>query len=62
MKYYYNYKLLKLLDMNNIQYNRSEIFDKLIVAVSEGGNKNHLFTTDERINLVKSSLIKDKLS
>ena len=30
MKYYYNYKLLKLLDMNNIQYNRSEIFDKLI--------------------------------
>ena len=36
------------------------LFDKLIVAVSEGGNKNHLFTTDERINLVKSSLIKDQ--
>ena len=36
------------------------LFDKLIVAVSEGGNKNHLFTTEERINLVKSSLIKDQ--
>ena len=35
------------------------LFDKLIVAVSEGGNKNHLFTTDERISLVKSSLQKD---
>ena len=35
------------------------IFDKLIVAVSEGGNKNHLFSTDERIELVKSSLLKD---
>ena len=36
------------------------LFDKLIVAVSEGGNKNHLFTTDERINLAKSSLLKDQ--
>ena len=36
------------------------LFDKLIVAVSEGGNKNHLFTTDERISLVKSSLLKDQ--
>ena len=35
------------------------IFDKLIVAVSEGGDKNHLFSTDERIELVKNSLIKD---
>ena len=35
------------------------LFDKLIVAVSEGGDKNHLFTTDERIRLVKSSLYKD---
>ncbi len=39
------------------------LFDKLIVAVSEGGNKNHLFSTDERISLVKNSLHKDmKLS
>ena len=35
------------------------IFDKLIVAVSEGGDKNHLFSTDERIKLVKSSLFND---
>ena len=32
------------------------LFDKLIVAVSEEGNKNHLFNTDERIDLVKKSL------
>ena len=35
------------------------LFDKLIVAVSEVGNKDHLFTTDERIKLVKNSLQKD---
>ena len=35
------------------------LFDKLIVAVSEDGEKNHLFTTDERIKLVKDSLYKD---
>tara|TARA_B100000686_G_scaffold127848_1_gene135083 strand:- start:273 stop:764 length:492 start_codon:yes stop_codon:yes gene_type:complete len=35
------------------------IFDKLIVAVSEEGGKNHLFSSDERIELVKSSLLKD---
>tara|TARA_B100000029_G_scaffold497526_1_gene565212 strand:+ start:144 stop:635 length:492 start_codon:yes stop_codon:yes gene_type:complete len=35
------------------------LFDKLIVAVSEVGDKNHLFSTDERILLVKNSLIKD---
>ena len=35
------------------------LFDKLIVAVSEGENKNHLFSTDERIDLIKKSLHKD---
>ena len=35
------------------------LFDKLIVAVSEVGVKNHLFSTDERIKLVKNSLYKD---
>ncbi len=35
------------------------LFDKLIVAVSEGGEKNHLFSTDERIKLIKNSLHKD---
>ncbi len=36
-----------------------KLFDKLIVAVSEGGEKDHLFTTDERIILIKNSLHKD---
>ena len=36
-----------------------KLFDKLVVAVSEVGEKNHLFTTDERIYLVKKSLQKD---
>ena len=31
----------------------------MIVAVSEGGDKNHLFSTEERINLVKNSIYKD---
>ena len=35
------------------------LFEKLIIAVSEGGNKNHLFSTEERINLVKKSLHND---
>ncbi len=35
------------------------LFDKLIIAVSEVGEKNHLFNTDERMNLVKDSLHKD---
>ena len=34
------------------------LFDKLIIAVSDIENKNHLFTTDERIKLVKNSLYK----
>ena len=35
------------------------LFDKLIVAVSVGGDKKHLFSTDERIKLIKNSLYKD---
>ncbi len=35
------------------------LFDKLIVAVSEVGDKNHLFSTDERMYLIKNSLQKD---
>ena len=35
------------------------LFDKLIVAVSELGDKDHLFSTDERIFMVKNSLKKD---
>ena len=33
------------------------LFDKLI-AVSEGGEEDHLITTDERIILIKNSYIK----
>ena len=36
-----------------------KLFDKLIVAVSEVGEKDHLFSTDERIKLIKNSLHKD---
>ena len=35
------------------------LFDKLIVGISEIGEKNHLFSTDERIELVQNSLYKD---
>ena len=35
------------------------LFDKIIVAVSEVGNKSHFFSTDERMKLVKNSLHKD---
>mgnify|MGYP002814680155 FL=1 len=35
------------------------IFDHLVVAVSEVGEKNHLFSIEDRIKLVKSSLYKD---
>ncbi len=35
------------------------IFDKLIVAVTEVGEKNHFFSTDKRIKLVKNSLHND---
>ena len=36
-----------------------KIVDKLIIAISEIGNKNYLFSTDERILLVKDALFKD---
>ena len=37
----------------------TNIFDKLIIAVAEGGDKNHLFKTNERIQLIKNSLFND---
>ena len=36
-----------------------KIVDKLIVAISEAGHKNYLFSIDERISLVKDALFKD---
>ena len=35
------------------------LFDVLIVAVSEVGGKSHMFSTEERIKLIKNSLHKD---
>ncbi len=35
------------------------LFDKVIVAVSDGDNKNYLFNASERINIVKQALFAD---
>tara|TARA_B100000902_G_scaffold388055_1_gene433073 strand:- start:561 stop:1055 length:495 start_codon:yes stop_codon:yes gene_type:complete len=36
-----------------------KLFNKLIVAVSNGENKNYLFSSEERINIVKKALFSD---
>ena len=36
-----------------------KIVDKLIIAISEAGHKNYLFSVDERMSLVKNALFKD---
>ena len=36
-----------------------KLFDKIIVASSEGINKNYLFDTDERIQIIKKALFLD---
>ena len=38
------------------------IFDKVIVAVSDGNTKNYLFSAEERENLIKKALFKDSVS
>jgi len=38
----------------------SELFDKVIMAVSESSTKNTLFTVDERIEMIKESTSKIK--
>ena len=35
------------------------LFYKVIVAVSDGSNKNYLFDSDERIEIVKKALFYD---
>ena len=35
------------------------IFDKVVVAVSDGNTKNYLFSAEERENLIKKALFKD---
>ena len=36
-----------------------KIVDQIIVAVSNGNNKNYLFSADERISIVKKALFQD---
>ena len=36
-----------------------KIFDKLVVGVSDESNKNYLFSSDERIEIVNKALFKD---
>ena len=36
-----------------------KLFDKIVVAVSDGTNKNYLFNSDERIEIVKQALFSD---
>ena len=36
-----------------------KLFDKIVVAVSETTNKDYLFSTEERINIVNKSLFTD---
>ncbi|MBC8308476.1 MAG: adenylyltransferase/cytidyltransferase family protein, partial [Pelagibacterales bacterium] len=35
------------------------IVDKVIVAISDVNNKNHLFNSDERIKIIKKALFSD---
>ena len=35
------------------------LFDKIVVGVSDVNNKNYLFNSDERIKIVKNALFKD---
>ena len=36
-----------------------KLVDKIVVAVSDGNNKNYLFSSDERQEIIKNALFKD---
>ena len=36
-----------------------KLFDKIVVAVSDGENKDYLFDADERLEIVRNALFKD---
>ena len=36
-----------------------KVVDKIIVAISDGNNKDYLFSVEERISIVKTALFKD---
>ena len=37
-----------------------KLFERIVIAVSDGANKNYLFNTDERIEIIKKALFKDQ--
>jgi len=36
-----------------------KLFDKVVVAISDGENKNYLFNAEERLEIVKNALFND---
>jgi len=36
-----------------------KLFQRIVIAVSDGANKNYLFNSDERIEIIKKALFKD---
>ena len=36
-----------------------KLFDKIVIAVSDGANKNYLFSSDERIDIIKKAIFFD---
>ena len=36
-----------------------KLFERIVIAVSDGSNKNYLFNSDERIEIIKKALFKD---
>ena len=36
-----------------------KLFDKIIIGISKEGNKNYLFSSDERIEIINKALFKD---
>ena len=37
-----------------------KLFEKIVIAVSDGANKDYLFNSDERIEIIKKALFKDQ--
>ena len=37
-----------------------KLFERIVIAVSDGANKNYLFNSDERIEIIKKALFKDQ--
>lgn len=37
-----------------------KLFERVVIAVSDGANKNYLFNSDERIEIIKKALFKDQ--